>query len=110
MPPWEEIVALMHDRELDYSDTVPRVLYSRDQARRYVILKSEHGFYKYTYEALESMDEEELRWFRADALAGKEVLPAYWNPRIEAGCSIFESEQDVMAAISQEDAYKAYFV
>jgi len=42
MPEWNEIVEMLYDTNLDFLDlTVEKVIYSRDKAKRYVILKSD---------------------------------------------------------------------
>ena len=47
MPSWEEIVAHMQGKELSFfADTIVRVIDSKDHAKRVIILRSDHGYYK----------------------------------------------------------------
>ena len=51
MPSWEEIVAHMQGKELSFfDDAIVRVIDSQDHARRVIILRSDHGYYKTAYE------------------------------------------------------------
>lgn len=54
---WEEIVPMMYDKGLDSrSDEIVRVVYNPEHSERFIIMKSEHGYYKYVYETLTEYD------------------------------------------------------
>ena len=46
MPPCDEIVESLYDKELNYSDSLKicRVIYSNDKSKRFIILESNKGF------------------------------------------------------------------
>ena len=47
MPSWDEIVTHMQGKELSFfTDTIVRVIVSNDHAKRLIILRSDHGYYK----------------------------------------------------------------
>ena len=54
MPPYDEIVKSLYDKELVYSDELKicKVIYNKDNSKRFVILESKKGFFKYTYEEI----------------------------------------------------------
>ncbi len=62
MPPYDEIVKSLYDKELIYPDSIKicQVIYSKDKSKRFVVLKSNKGFFKYTYEEVCVFDE--LDW------------------------------------------------
>ena len=62
MPPYDEIVKSLYDKELVYSDElkIRKVIYNKDNSKRFVILESKKGFFKYTYEEICVFDE--LDW------------------------------------------------
>lgn len=107
IPPWAEIVETMYGRELDsLGGEVAAVLYSTDRTKRFVVLKSEKGFFKYEYEELTPFDEEEWRYVSRRPGA----LPAMWLPPISRqGISIYESFEAAMREIRAEPIYRAFF-
>ena len=74
LPPWEEIVAKMHDEGLHFSDEydIVDVVYSVNKEHRFVILKSVSGFLTYKYQYLMLDHEDEWEYYPEDA------IPAYW--------------------------------
>lgn len=67
MPSWEEIVAHMQGKELSFfADTIVRVIDSKDHAKRVIILRSDHGYYKTVYEEIRVWDEDEWNYFCND--------------------------------------------
>jgi hypothetical protein len=53
MPSWDTIVELLYDKNLDsFCDEVINVLYSKDNSRRYVVLKDEKDIFTYQLEAI----------------------------------------------------------
>jgi hypothetical protein len=47
MPPYDEIVKSLYDKELVYSDELKicKVIYNKDNSKRFVILESKNGFF-----------------------------------------------------------------
>lgn len=107
IPSWEEIVEMMHDKQLDaFSDEVVRVIYSKDKTMRYVVLKSEKGFFTYLFEAIYQFDADEWKYVSSD----KNALPAMWEPvRGSAGKSIFVNVDELLKEMQTEPEYKRYF-
>ena len=55
-PSWDTIVELLYDKNLDsFCDEVINVLYSKDNAMRYVVLKDEKGIFTYQLEAISNL-------------------------------------------------------
>lgn len=108
MPPWETIVNMMHDKCLDtFSCEVVKVIYSKDNTMRYIILKdSERGYFTYTLEVLHQFDEDEWKFICSDTSA----LPAMWEPfDISPTKSIYETEEMALVDILSDAAYIKYF-
>ncbi len=103
---WEETVASMHDQDLDSFDGVQNSVYSKDGARRFVILLSPDGRYRYEYQELIPYSQEEREFF---AQMGR-TSGAYWS----IDCTKSESPgwpapEDVLREMQQEKEYKKYF-
>ncbi len=107
IPPWDEIVEMMYDAQLDaYDNEVVRVIYSADRTMRYVILQDEKGFYTYHLEAIYPFDEDEWKYI----FSGNSALPAMWEPFHNIwGLSIFSDEQELLREMKAEPEYKRYF-
>ena len=109
MPSWEEIVAHMQGKELSFfADTIVRVMDSRDHAKRVIILRSDHGYYKTVYEEIRVWDEDEWNYFSNDP----DRYPAYWEP-VDSSIntkSFYGTEEDAIKAVAESHEYKLYFV
>lgn len=108
MPPYDEIVRSLYDKELVYSDEfkICKVIYSKDNSKRFVVLESNKGFFKYTYEEIIICDEEEWNYFcrSEDARAG------WWAPKDRSfAYSFFGTENEAIIALKSELEYKQYF-
>lgn len=106
MPPWETIVEMMYDKDLDCFDgEVAMVLYSKDRSKRYVVLKYEKGHFTYQFEVICQYDEEEWKYVHPFD------LPATWEPTFDEniGKSYFENTEDLLREIKSEPAYRMYF-
>lgn len=109
MPPYSEIVQSLYDKDLSFSDglTPVRVLYSKDKAKRFIILKSDKGFFKYTYEKIYVYDEYEWHFICNE----ENACPACWLPYdYMYSYSFFGTEKDAMSALVAESDYKMYFL
>ena len=108
MPSWEEIVAHMQGKELSFfADTIVRVIDSKDHAKRVIILRSDHGYYKTVYEEIRVWDEDEWNYFYYDL----DRYPAYWEP-VDSSInttSFYGTEEDAIQAITESHEYKMYF-
>ena len=106
MPSWETTVELLYDKQLDsFYHQMVRVIYSKDHAMRYVILKDAKGTLTYQLEEICPFSEEEWQYVcRSD-----DALPAMWESVSDVGKSIFNTEEDVRKAIQFEPAYRQYF-
>lgn len=108
MPAWDEIVAHMQEEVSSFvTDTVVRRFVSRDMAKRILILRSEHGYYKTAYEEISVLDPEEWNFFRHGAVA----YPAWWNPTASTlnNASFYGSEDEALRAATDSPEYKTYF-
>lgn len=105
IPSWEEIVRVMHDKQLDTGDVVD-VIYSKDNAMRYVVLKDDKGLLTYSLEKLYPHDQDEWAYIALE----KDALPAMWMPFIGADRrSVFSDMQDLEKELQAEPEYKQYF-
>lgn len=110
MPSFDEIVDMMFDKELSFSADlqVIRVLYNEDRTKRFVLLRSAKGFYKYTYETLCVCDEEEWQYICKCNMEAP--CPAHWGPRGRfPSSSFFGTEEEAMSELVRESVYKQYF-
>lgn len=107
-PSWEEIVAHMQGKELSFfADTIVRVIVSKDHAKRVIILRSDHGYYKTVYEEIRVWDEDEWNYFCNDS----DRYPAYWEP-VDSSIntkSFYGTEEDAIKAITESHEYEMYF-
>lgn len=108
-PSWEEIIEHLHgELTSSASETVVRVLVSKDRARRVLICQSEHGYYRTRYEQIYVWDEDEWNFFGNDP----NRYPAYWN---EVGASwgynsFYGTEEDAIKAVTDSREYEMYFI
>lgn len=107
IPQWEEIVSMMFDKGLDsFCDEIAEVIYNREQTKRFVILKSANGYYKYAYEELYAFDEEEWMYIGRQP----DALPAMWmEPNCWQGTSFYFNYDDTLKEIRVTPEYQTYF-
>lgn len=108
MPSWEEIIEIMYDKSLEFSNGVSiiRVIYSNDKDKRYILFKSDRGFYKYIYQEIRGFTDYEWPY-----LANLDE-PAFWQ-EVRSGAfevSIFGTEEEAMKTLVSEPNYLAYFI
>ena len=108
IPSWEEIVTHMQGKEFSFfADTIVRVIDSKDHAKRVIILRSDHGYYKTVYEEIRVCDEDEWNYFCNDP----DRYPAYWEP-VDSSIntkSLYGTEEDAIKAITESHEYEMYF-
>ena len=108
MPSWEEIVSHMQGQELSFfTDTIVRVIPSKDRAQRIILLQSNHGFYKIVFEEIRVWNEEE--W---NCCGDSGRYPAWWEPVDSAinGKSFYGTADEARKAVIASYEYKAHFV
>ncbi len=106
MPAWEDIVTAMYNKGLDgWSDEIVHVMYNSDNTKRFVILKSERGYYKYVYEILYQFDEEEWMYIGSQP----EALPAMWEPTGSSSLSLFSDIDEIIKAVKALPEYRLHF-
>lgn len=104
MPEWNEIVQMLYDKNLDcFDDEVVRVIYSKDKAMRYIVLKSDKGFFNYRLEKIYQFDEEEWSY-----RCSFDLTPAFWQDVDNGSKSIFSTLEDALKELEQEAEYKIY--
>ena len=104
MPEWNEIVEMLYDKNLDFLDlTVEKVIYSRDKAKRYVILKSDKGFFSYRLEEIYQLGDEEWSY-----RCSFDLTPAFWQEVDNGSKSIFSTLEDALKELEQEAEYKFF--
>lgn len=104
MPEWNEIVEMLYDKNLDFLDlTVEKVIYSRDKAKRYVILKSDKGFFSYRLEKIYQLDDEEWNY-----RCSFDLTPAFWQEIDNGSKSIFSTLENALKELEQEAEYKFF--
>ena len=107
MPPIEEIVETLYNKQMSFTDyEIVKVIYSSDKTKRFIILKSTNGFYKYTYEEICVLDEDEWKYCCNDANA----YPAFWETRDKSSAySFFGTENEAFLSMKQESEYILHF-
>lgn len=105
MPEWDTLVDMMYGRGLDsYPGQVLSVIYSRDRARRYVVLMADKGYLTYRLEKISGFDPEEWEYVYSFDHA---ALPATWQAVRMGG--FFGSEDDVMRELRADPEYAEFF-
>ena len=106
MPEWNEVVELLHDKNLVFpGSSVEIVIYSEDKSRRCIVLKSDNGFYTYRFEQIYQYTEEEWIYFGNDS----DAVPGFWTDVESRNTSIFSSLEETVKELEHEGAYKTYF-
>ena len=104
MPEWNEIVEMLYDKNLVFLDsTVEKVIYSNDKSKRYVVLKSDNGFFTYRLEKIYQFDEEEWSY-----QCSFDSTPAFWQDVDYGSKSIFPTLEDALKELEQEAEYKFF--
>ena len=104
MPEWNEIVEMLYDKNLDFLDSkVEKVIYSKDKSKRYVVLKSDKGFFSYRLEKIYQLDEEEWSY-----RCSFDLTPAFWQDVDNGSKSIFSTLEDALNELKQEAEYKFF--
>jgi len=104
MPEWNEIVEMLYDKNLDFLDsTVEKVIYSKDKSKRYVVLKSDKGFFTYRLEKIYQLDEDEWSY-----RCSFDLTPAFWQDVDNGSKSIFSTLEDALKELKQEAEYKFF--
>ena len=109
MPPYDEIVKSLYDKELNYPDSIKicQVIYSKDKSKRFVVLKSNKGFFKYTYEEVCVYDE---RVWTSLFSYIENTKPGWWEPKDRSfAYSFFGTEEEALEALKRETEYKQFF-
>ena len=108
IPPFSEIVEMMYDKSLSFSEDwqVIKVIYNEEKTKRFIVLKNIKGYFKYTYEELYVLDEEEWMYICKQ----ENAVPAWWNPMDRSfAYSFFGTEDEALTMLIQEREYKQYF-
>ena len=104
MPEWNEIVEMLYDKSLDcFDDEVVKVIYSKEKALRYIVLKSDKGFFSYCLEKIYQLDEEEWSY-----RCSFDLTPAFWQDVDNGSKSIFSNLEDALKELEQEAEYKFF--
>ncbi len=104
MPEWNEIVEMLYDKNLEFLDsTVEKVIYSKDKSKRYVVLKSDKGFFNYRLEKIYQLDEEEWSY-----RCSFDLTPGFWQDVDNGSKSIFFTLEDALKELEQEAEYKFF--
>lgn len=105
-PPWNEIVEFMRDKglELEEGEMLIRTLFGENGEMRFVIFKTNRGFFRYRLERLCGRDDDEWAAFSRD----KGFLPGMWIPQTDPA-SLFETEQLAMNELVNSPEYREYF-
>lgn len=103
IPSWEEAVRLMQGRQLGFVDEVVRVIPSRDSARRFVLLKSGKGFYKFRYEVLVPYDDE------SESFGTYEHPAVYWMDPGSVPVSLYADEETALRELETNPEYIDHF-
>lgn len=105
---WEDAVALLYDKQLDFVATVIKVIYSKDKSMRYVVLKDDRGLFSYELQAIYPYEEENKDKFVN--LRDNEVSAQWKAFEGRRGKSLFETEEELLTQIENEPEFNKYFV
>ncbi len=107
LPSWSEAVSVMYNKQLNcFGDELVDVLYTPDKTKRFVLLKSDKGYFRFVYEELHPFTEEE--WMYVSR--GKNPVPAIWEPPAGwQGSSLFGTLEDTWKELKLSPEYKQYF-
>ena len=107
LPSWSEAVSVMYNKQLNcFGDELVDVLYTPDKTKRFVLLKSDKGYFRFVYEELHPFTEEE--WMYVSR--GKNPVPAIWEPSAGwQGTSLFGTLEDTWKELKLSPEYKQYF-
>lgn len=108
IPPFSEIIEMMYDKSLSFSEDlqVIKVIYNEEKTKRFILLKSVNGYFKYTYEELCVFDDEEWVYICNQ----ENAVPAWWKPMDRSfAYSFFGTEEEAVKTLMQEREYKQYF-
>lgn len=107
IPPINDITNALYDKQLTFTDyEVVKVIYNTDKTKRFIILKSTNGFYKYTYEEICVFDEDEWKY----CCNIDNAYPAFWASRDKSSaCSFFGTENEALVSMKQESEYILHF-
>lgn len=98
---------LLHNQHLDaFCHEIVKVIYSQDRSLRYVIMKTDRGYFTYTMEAIDHLEEDEWKYLGDQ----DKSLPAMWETFGERDCrSLFDSLEELHKEIKSEPEYRQYF-
>ncbi len=108
LPSWDEIVSVMYNKQLNryVDEEVVDVLYAPDRAKRFVLLRSNKGYFKYCYEEIHPFTEEEWMYVSGE----DNLLPAIWEtPGSWQGTSLYASLEDTWKELKLSPEYKLFF-
>jgi hypothetical protein len=111
MPSYDKIVNMLYDKGLSFADDLEiiDVIYSNDKTKRFIVLKSLNGFYKYTYEEICICDKEE--WEDLNRCNLEYVSHAWWETKDATfAYSFFGTEEEAMLSLRLTAEYKLYFI
>lgn len=109
MPPYDEIVKSLYDKDLSYTGSrkICKVIYSKDNSKRFVVLESNKGFFIYIYEEICVFNE--LDWnSHFGYLDG--IKPGWWERKnCPSTYSFFSTEDEALSALKCEPEYQQFF-
>ena len=98
--PWRKVVKECHDKDLNFTCPIAKVIYSDEKSERAVILKKPDGLYSVVLERLFPFDDEELEYVNPS-------MYGYWAPYPFYGRnSIFDTEESAIFAIFSDPPLK----
>ena len=107
IPSLEIAAKELYGKQLSFTEDLKliKVIYSNDKTKRFIILKSIHGFYKYSYEEIYIYDEQEWMYIGNK----KNDYPAFWLPKGDFERSFFGTKEEAFAEMIHESEYINFF-
>ncbi len=106
LPSHTEIVDMLYDKHLDFSDDkVINVVYGENNEHRVIILQNNEGYFRYVFESIEEYDTDEIKYFSGYP----DRLPAEWREVDDRHLSVFGSEEEAWDDLIATSEYKTYF-
>ena len=96
---WDKAVAACYDKNLCFTETVMRVIYSDAKTNRAVLLQRPDGFIHLVFEKLVFFDDDELLY------PGTDMLPGYWYS-CSHSYSVFDTVERAAHAVFSEVPFK----
>jgi hypothetical protein len=100
----EDVVKALLKEPVTYSsDEVVKVIYSKENDKRFIIYKTPKGFYKVEFQAVTLLDDDEWNYI----CNVENAIGGYWSPIFYH--SVYGTVEDAVKELEATPEYKQYF-